>query len=184
MHIFVGSTNPVKLNAVTIAASETWPELIVQGFEVKSGVSNQPMTDQETKEGAKNRANSALQAGLKNFSENDECIAIGMEGGVFENESGELWNTVWACVVDQSGVEMFANGERFHLPQVLAKEIRNGKEMGPAMDEIAGTSNIKHQEGMIGIITKKFIDRTEMYAGLAKLALGLWYGKDWQSQIK
>lgn len=34
MHIFVGSHNPVKLNAVTNAASETWPEAKLLGHDV------------------------------------------------------------------------------------------------------------------------------------------------------
>lgn len=213
MHIFVGSTNPVKLNAVIAASSEQWPEVKVLGFEVASGVSDQPWGDEETKLGAENRARAALAAGMKttfdttsrsrtsatsNASDqsaqllkksdppvtmSDEIIGIGMEGGVFEEKDGELWNTVWTCVVDPSGKAVFANGERFHLPESLSRLIRAGKEMGPAMDELIGTTNIKHQGGMIGAITLNFIDRTEMYTGLAKLAVGLWFGRDWEKKL-
>lgn len=190
MHIFVGSTNPVKINAVSIASAETWPNVLVEGVEVASGVSHQPMNDDETRKGAENRAKAALVAGQKEFSIHKSLttkhtfLGIGLEGGVFEHENGELWNTVWVCVADTQGDLVCANGERFCLPSVLTHAIRSGKEMGPAMDEIAGTTNIKHQQGMIGIITRNFIDRTEMYAGLAKLALGLWYGREWESLKK
>lgn len=190
MTIFVGSTNPVKNNAVRIAAAETWPDVEVKGFEVNSDISNQPMSDEETQKGAENRAKAALAEGQEKFlgnkkiSDKTQVIGIGLEGGVFENSQGELWNTVWACVVDTTGKVVFANGERFHLPKVLAEKILAGKEMGPAMDELIGSTNIKHQEGMIGAITERFIDRTEMYTSLAKLALGLWYGRDWEKKIK
>jgi len=181
MHIFVGSTNPVKLNAVTHAAIENWPDVSVQGFEVESGVSNQPLSDEETRKGAENRAKAVL---IELQTTNHETIGIGLEGGVFEHENGELWNTVWACVVDQSGHKVCANSERFKLPDSLSSMIRSGKEMGPAMDELIGSTNIKHHQGMIGVITNRFIDRTEMYASIAKLALGLWYGKDWENEYK
>lgn len=183
MQIFLGSTNPVKINAVTQAASETWSDVVVTGFEAQSGISDQPRSDEETKLGSSNRAKAALTAGLKQQPETTDCIAIGMEGGVFENTQGEMWNTVWACVVDTTGGIVHANGERFLLPVVLADQIRAGKEMGSAMDELAGTTNIKHAQGMIGIITRGFLDRTEMYAGLAKLALGLWYGREWEKNL-
>lgn len=186
MHIFVGSTNPVKINAVIQAASETWPDVIVKGYEAESRVSNQPRTDEETQRGAENRAVAALKKGLEDsrLRGNDEALGIGMEGGVFENEDGEMWNTVWACVVDPKKQTVFSNGERFVLPEILAESIRQGKEMGPAMDKLVGSLNIKHKEGAIGIITNQFIDRTEMYMGLAKLALGLWYGKGWERTLK
>ncbi|MBT4358433.1 MAG: DUF84 family protein, partial [Candidatus Pacebacteria bacterium] len=38
MQIYVGSTNPVKINSVINAASETWPEVQVQGFKTASGI--------------------------------------------------------------------------------------------------------------------------------------------------
>jgi len=49
-HIFVGSANPVKINAVVAAASETWPSVRVIGHDVASGVSSQPVGDNETRE--------------------------------------------------------------------------------------------------------------------------------------
>jgi inosine/xanthosine triphosphatase len=181
MHIFLGSTNRVKINAVTLAASETWPSVKVIGVNANSEVSDQPWGDEETRIGAENRAKAALEEG-KRQKLSDEFIGIGMEGGVFEEKNGELWNTVWTAIVDTEGNLIVANGERFLLPLSLSKLIREGKEMGPAMDELIGSKDIKHQHGMIGVITKRFIDRTEMYAGLAKLALGLWYGRDWEKQ--
>lgn len=201
MHIFVGSTNPVKIKAVVQATSHTWPKARIQGIEVESGVSAQPWGDEETRRGAENRARRALQlgmdrknklshsttgsfmSGLNQTDQDDMVIGVGLEGGVFEQENGELWNTVWVSVTDPTGKIISANGERFLLPKSLTKLIQAGKEMGPAMDELTGASNIKQKQGMIGIITHGFIDRTEMYAGLVKLAIGLWYGRDWEISV-
>jgi len=204
MHIFVGSTNPVKVNAVVLAASETWPEVMVRGLEVASGVSFQPMSDDETRLGASNRAQAALQAGLhlgershlffehadevsegatERFSAENQVLGIGLEGGVFQRESGELWSTVWVAVADLAGVVTESNGARFKIPEIIAQPILAGGEMGPIMDSLLSSSNSKQAGGAIGVITRNFVDRTEEYTGIAKMALGLWYGRDWEKDL-
>jgi inosine/xanthosine triphosphatase len=186
MKIFVGSTNPVKVNAVTVAAAETWPEGEVTGFEVESGVSEQPRSDQETKQGAINRAKHALRLGQKQVEDKSEIgqqlLGLGLEGGIFIKDD-EMWSTVWGAVVDQQGRVFLSNGARFQVPPMIAGLIRQGREMGPVMAELFKGREIKKQEGMIGIITKKFVDRTEEYSSIAKMCLGLWYGRDWQDQL-
>lgn len=179
MKIFVGSTNPVKINSVTLAASETWPEVVVQGLEVPSGIPDQPYGDEQTKEGAINRAKRVLERGaIEAKNQSTEVLGMGLEGGVFDYQ-GELWSTVWVAVTDVQDNLFLVNGARFQVPEPLASAIKNGGEMGPAMDKIIGDENVKHKGGAIGVITQDFIDRTEEYSGLAKLALGLWYGRDW-----
>lgn len=196
MMICVGSTNPVKINAVITAASETWPSVQVTGIDVPSGVSSQPRSDAETRTGARNRALAALHDGLlqlkkqnadgeKKYSvANDEVLGVGMEGGVFENEDGELWTTVWCSVVDQEGAVFESNGARFKVPDIIAERIQNGEEMGPITVSITGKKDVRYGIGMIGVITAGFVDRTEEYSGIAKMALGLWYGRDWEKSLR
>ena len=185
MHIFVGSHNPVKINSVVGAASETWPDVVVEGFDVPSGIDEQPKSDKETKQGAINRAKSVLFEGLQKFEtdefqfEDDQVLGVGLEGGIFEDDEGQMWSTVWAVVVDKTGFMEFANGARFQVPDIVADRIRNGEEMGPVISKVVGESDVRKKQGMIGITTKGFVDRTEEYQGIAKLALGLWYGRDW-----
>src|SRR6185369_5033238 len=87
MHIAVGSTNIVKINAVKLAVAHMWPDAIVTGFDTESGVGEQPRTDVETKTGSINRAIQALNF-LEQTSPNtlfetsEECLGIGLEGGV------------------------------------------------------------------------------------------------------
>jgi inosine/xanthosine triphosphatase len=189
MKIFVGSTNPVKINAVIIAASEQWPQVEVAGLEVDSGVSEQPRSDQETKTGAINRAKRALQKGqnknkpAKAGLENSSLLGVGLEGGVMHDEQGVMWSVVWGAVVDPQGSVFCAKGGGFKVPKIVADKIRQGGEMGPIMSKMFKGRDIRHKEGMIGVITNKFVDRTELYVPLAKTALGLWYGRDWQKTI-
>lgn len=185
MQIFVGSTNPVKINAVIVAASEKWPEVTVGSFEVKSGINEQPMSDEETKQGAENRARLVLKEGLRQtkVAPKEVCLGIGLEGGVFKFED-ELWSTVWAIVVDQQSNIYSSNGARFKIPAIIAQSILTGGEMGPVVSQLFGGVDVKRTNGAIGVITKNFVDRTEEYSGIIKLALGLWYGRDWESTIK
>lgn len=197
MKIFVGSTNPVKVNAVTQAASETWPEVKVMGFEVESGVSSQPMSDEETKQGAIHRAQNALAAGMvsqeiSGGNSGPDSLAVptflgvGMEGGVVNQSNGEMWSTVWAAVVDQTGEVFLSAGARFQVPEKVAQLIREKVEMGHAVAEIIGEKDrnrIKQNTGLIGIMTDGFIDRTEEYQSIIKLALGIWYGRETRKKI-
>lgn len=196
MFVFVGSSNPVKIKAAKLAVMGLWPDAHVSGFEVQSGVSHQPRSDQETRTGAEERAKQALKQGLSSYqaaqthdgkSKDDlnlgfSAIGIGMEGGVFDYD-GELWATVWASVADPTGRLVSANGSRFQVPELIAKPIRQGGEMGPVVAEISGIDEIKKKQGMIGLVTNEYVTRTEEYSSIAKMAFGLWYGqvKPWQT---
>jgi len=171
-HIVVGSTNPIKVAAVVEAIGNRLPKATITGIDAKSGVSEQPMTDVETKRGAKNRAKQAL-------TQSQADIAISFEGGVFQT-GAELWNTIWCCAIDKKGNIEFANGGRIKLPVSIGRHIIKGQEMGPVMDKLTKRKNIKHQEGMLGIITGNWVTRQTVYANLAQLALGRLLTIDWQ----
>jgi len=189
-YFFVGSINPIKTSSVRRATVSHWPNAVVNGYEVESGVSAQPRTDAETKLGATQRAQAALHAGLKELQtqhsdQNQDdltAIGIGLEGGVFEQD-GEMWSTVWGVVVDQKDQVFASNGARFLIPQIVAEKIYQGEEMGVASAHISGIENVKHKNGLIGIVTKDFVDRTTEYASIAKLTIGLWYGRTWQADL-
>ena len=192
MHLFVGSTNPVKINAVITAASETWPDVLVEGRDVPSGIAEQPLSDAETRTGARNRAHAALAEGLQLLDDPElapehkfkpsEALGVGLEGGVFELD-GELWSTVWVAVVDVAGGIFESNGARFKVPKLIADKIAAGDEMGPIVNKLFGGKDVRRTNGAIGVVTKDFIDRTEEYGVIAKMALGLWYGRDWDKHL-
>lgn len=205
MHLFVGSTNPVKLNAVTIAASEAWPDAIVTGLEVPSGIAEQPMSDEETRQGAINRAKRVLELGLRQIEQKDgtsenfdsqtqsaqnpnsanpntTALGVGLEGGVFLKEN-ELWSTVWVAVADGEGNVFESNGARFKLPDQFAQPILAGQAMGEVGGTLTLDPELKKKQGMIGLVTSGFVDRTEEYAVIAKLALGLWFGRNWYDEL-
>jgi inosine/xanthosine triphosphatase len=175
LRIGIGSTNPVKLMAVENAVRFVWKQRNEQHavtflpVEVESGVSAQPFTDEETRTGARNRAEAIMQQVQK-------CnLAFGLEGGVFEEADGELWSTVWVCVRDRQGRERCVNGMRFQLPSEIQVGLRTGKELGTVMDELTKRTNMKHSEGMIGILTGGVLPRSKEYENLVRLAFALYW---------
>lgn len=188
MHIAVGSTNIVKINAVKQAVAHMWPDAVVTGFETESGVGEQPRTDVETKTGSMNRAIQALnfleqtnQTSL--FGKEDMCLGVGLEGGVDETPEG-LASVVWCSVVDRNEAIFSSSGARFILSEVIAQEIRKGGEMGPVMDLLLDDTDTKRKQGMIGTVTAGFYNRTDEYASIARLTIGLWYGREWEKTLR
>lgn len=184
MKFLVASKNPVKINAVAHAIKDFFPNSTVKGLEVASGVSAQPMSDEETKQGAFNRAAAlrALALQRKIINSTEDVLCVGLEGGVFKpsfaQNDQELWSTVWAVVIDKNNQSYFSNGARFPLPQFLAKLILAGEEMGPALGKHLKNPDLRKKEGMIGFLTNNFTNRTDEYKNIAKIAIGLWYGQE------
>ncbi len=184
MTIFVGSTNPVKLNAARQATRNHWEELEVHGFSTVSGIEEQPLSDEETRLGAQNRARAALDQGRAAFPDTTNYISLGMEGGVFTDKSGQMWSTVWICVCDADGHLYEANGGRVSIPPIIAKQIRDGGELGPIMTKLMGEDNNKHKQVMFGVLTRNFVTRTDEYASIAQMAIGLWHGREWDAALQ
>lgn len=184
-HFFVGSTNPAKLNAVRQAIEQHYPQAEVIGFDVQSGVSDQPFSDEETLEGSENRARAAFAAGITAHPKltPETCLGVGLEGGVLEWR-GEMWTTVWVTVVDSFGKTYSGNGARIKVPLVVAEPIHQGTEMGVVMEQLSGKLDVRKGQGMFGIVTQDFVSRVEEYSAIAKFTIGLWYGKEWQNNLK
>lgn len=185
--VFVGTTNPAKLQAVKqVLAELAGVEISVQGFSVPSGVSEQPRTDFETQKGSANRAKAVLKLARtkKLLKKSTTNLCIGLEGGVF-SRGKELWCTVWVTVIDAAKPKnvIQVNGLRFKLPPEIATPILTGTEMGAAVGDMAGNPNLKREGGMIGLITNHVVNRTSEYGTLVRLALALWLGQGWQQQL-
>lgn len=184
MKFIIASKNPVKINAVALAIKEHFPDQTISSFEVDSGVSAQPMTDEETRTGALNRARAVRALAKKQaiIEDDEQYLCIGLEGGVFHpsfiEDERELWSTVWAVALDEKGKTYFSNGARFPIPAFLSELILAGGEMGPSLGALLENPDLKKQEGMIGYITKNFTNRTKEYESIVKVAIGIWYGRD------
>lgn len=178
MRVCVGSNNPVKVSAVEEAFKLYWPECSVVGVEVESGVAGQPMSEEETIRGAKNRANKALSIGGD--------YGLGIEGGVAEIE-GKLFECAWVCVMRQSQITNsqiaqmeygLGGGLYFELPPKVAEEIRKGGELGPIMAKVM-KYDVKRTNGAIGVLTKDRLDRKSAYVQIVLSTLIKFVSKEW-----
>lgn len=167
VRVAVGSRNPVKLAAVRAVLERVQPALQIEGVEVQSGVPDQPMGDEQTQRGARNRAIAALQlTGAE--------LAVGLEGGVVELADGRMRSCAWAVVVDRDGREGMGGSLSMPLPELVAARIRAGDELGHAMDAIANVVGTKHGRGAVGILTAGLIDRQGAYEPMVAYALAPW----------
>ena len=162
MKINVGSKNAAKISAVQMAVNSYWPEAIIEGFDVESGVPAQPIGIEQTMQGAINRAKAAhaLRADL----------GIGLEGGV------ALFAGHWimfSFVAVSDGTKHYAvpvTGTP--LPQAWGEALSHGAELRPHV--IAAGLPYDYKTGVIGTLTNQTINRDEMFCFGVKTALVPW----------
>ena len=179
----VGSKNPVKLGAAQVGvqkacASRTAsePQVQVTGYGVPSGVSDQPMTSEETKRGAVNRAKAAFAAHAEATGSAPE-FAVGLEGGI-EEDGSDMLCSAWMCVYDGEHLGT-AKTASFTLPPAISALVRGGMELGLADDQVFATVNSKQGQGAVGALTRGVIGRQEYYEPAVVLAMVplLWKGE-------
>lgn len=120
------------------------------GVSAASDVPDQPMGEAETRQGAMNRARSALATYRGEHGE-DAAVAfsVGLEGGVCDDvvtdaKTGEeVANTLrcmaWMAVLRPSdGRWGIAHTGGFPLPHKVAQLVRGGMELGHADDQVFG----------------------------------------------
>jgi len=171
MKIAVGTKNPVKVRAVKRIAGRMWAHAEVLSVDVPSSVSEQPMSDEEAIEGARNRARLALE-------KTGADLGIGLEGCSVETRYG-MFLTGWVVAVDKKGRTGIGCGGRMLLPDKVASEVRRGKELGPVMDALVGDHNTKQKEGAVGILTRGLIVREEAFHVPLIYALARFYNEEW-----
>ncbi|WP_059171435.1 DUF84 family protein [Bacillus sp. FJAT-27445] len=163
MKIIIGSENPAKAAAVKNAfILNDSAEFIT--LDVQSGVSAQPFSDEETIEGAMNRAQAALEQG-------GGTIGIGLEGGIHLTKYG-MFLCNWGVLAEPGYPPLIAGGARIPLPDEIAAKLLAGRELGPVMDEYTKKKNIRKAEGAIGIFTNGQINRADMFTHVTKLLVG------------
>ena len=157
MIIAVGSTNPTKTGPVKKIFSRHFKNVNVKGIAVDSGVSDQPMTDEEMYEGALSRAKQALKK-VKGAR-----YGVGIEGGVHKYSYGWFERSM-VVIVDKKGRVGIGSSGGLVLPDRVMDYLHNGKTLEQAMDHLFQTRNIGEGIGMFGIFTKGVVTRSQSTA--------------------
>ncbi len=161
--VAIGSTNRAKVEAARHAVLAAWPRAQLVPLAVGSGVSEMPMTDAEGQRGALARALAARLAA-------DADYGLGMEGAVNDGPGGMML-TNWVVAVARDGRTSLASGGSLTLPEVIAREIRAGGELGPIMGRIIGQEHTKQGEGAAGYLTRGVVPRVLTFQVGVGLAL-------------
>lgn len=163
--IVVGSMNPVKLKAAEEGFGQVFEKPFhIQGIDVSSGVSEQPMGSEETHRGAANRLKSVRKA----FPEADYWV--GIEGGVAEDSVG-MFAFAWVLIEDKHGQRGQSQTGTFYLPPAICALVKDGLELGKADDQFFSSQDSKLKGGSVGILTRGKLDRKAYYEQAVLLAL-------------
>ncbi len=153
----------MKGTAVRAVLARVAPSAVIEAVAAASGVPDQPFGDAETIAGARTRARAAREA-------TDADLGVGLEGGVVDGPEG-MRTCAWCVVVDRDGREGVGGSLAMPLPDAVARMIRDGMELGHAMDALVAADGTKYGAGAVGILTAGQIDRQGAYEVLVTYAL-------------
>ena len=166
MKVVIASHNPAKIRAVNEAFALQFPGETIKytPASVDSGVSDQPLSDEETRHGARNRAKNAHEL------QPDADFWVGLEGGI-ETIDGQLMAFAWMVVQGPDQRIGEARTVTLPLPPAVKMLVDQGLELGDANDQVFSTVNSKHQGGACGLLTKGIYTREGVYTEALVIAL-------------
>lgn len=163
MKVHIGSTNPSKIKAVEEIFKKIFKfEIEFTGMEVNSGVPLQPF-GHETILGAINRAKESLK---------DADYSVGIEAGLFWSEEiGNYFDSAFCAIMDKYGKITYGHSGGFTYPPEVIKMVKDGMEVGEAMEKLSGIKDIKKKIGAIGFLSKGAIERYEFNSQAVLMAM-------------
>ncbi len=170
--IAIGSNNPVKIQAVKNALDNDSIQLIP--CSALSKVRPQPLSDEETLQGAINRAKDCLE-------KTKTSVAIGLEAGVIFLQD-QVYLCHWGAIVDQNQNTYFTNGPLILLLSEYRKALEEGKNLEDIMHHSTGIESLGTKEGAIGVFTQNCLNREQMLTQIVKVLIGQY--RYYQSEIQ
>ncbi len=158
----LGSQHPAKRCAVERVAPLFWSAWELRTATVPSGVSEQPLSDEETVRGAWNRAQRAR-------AETDADFGIGIESGLAPGPLDRWYVVTWAVVVDRRGRIGIGGAERFPLPPGVAARVLAGEDLANAIAATLGVS--VDIGGTVAVLSRRRRERIDLLAAAVLHAL-------------
>ncbi|KSW11342.1 hypothetical protein CF15_00265 [Pyrodictium occultum] len=160
--VAVGSSNPVKVNAVR-RAIRLLCLADVHGVEVESGIPSQPLGLREIVLGAVNRAVNALRKLNADYG-------VGVEAGVIETTIEPL-ELQAAAIVDREERVTIGLSQAFPVPRDWMSKLRERIELGDIASRITRRADIGERLGLIGYLTGGHVTRTDLTYNAVVMAL-------------
>jgi len=165
MKVIIASKSPVKEEAVKRGFMMIFPEVTFT-FEcvpAHSGISDQPMSNDEIRTGALSR--------IKHARELAPDFYVGLEGGV-EEMYGDLYNYGWVVIESKDKRQGHSRTVSFALPPAIRHLIlHEGLEQSHATDKVLAKSGTKTTTGTIGPLTNDSLTYADWYAPAIVCAL-------------
>ncbi len=160
-HVVAATINPAKIEAITAAFHDLFGEqhCRIEGVDVDSGVSKQPLGNLETRTGARQRVMTARQV------RPEANFWVGIEAGI-EDDMTFAW-----IVVENNVQRGEARSASLMLPPVIMEGIHHGRELGEEMERLTGIEDIKSKGGAVGVFTHGRLSRCGVYQQAVILAL-------------
>ena len=133
MIISLGSTSEDKKNVLLVALESLQIPGELTCCNVSSGISDQPLDEPTTIEGARNRARAALT------SHPEAELGIGMEGGLAEVNSFGYFLVCAVVIIDKNGKEYVGISAKLRLPTEVSDKVKAGEQFGEAVREYEST---------------------------------------------
>jgi non-canonical (house-cleaning) NTP pyrophosphatase len=131
LNIAVGTTSEHKLGFMKEVLNEIGIKSYVEVVPIKvpSKVSDQPITEKETKEGSINRAKAALK-----LVKQAEC-GLGIEAGYHKNKEGKYEIFCYASITDKEGLVISCVSHKFPLPIFHNDKVAAGVQLCDYVEE-------------------------------------------------
>lgn len=168
MRIHIGTKSPVKIEAIVGLSKEYafLREAKFESFKINSGISDQPMTLEDTISGAENRAKRSLKGA---------DLSFGIESGLMavpKTKTGYMNITVCAIY---DGFDIYLGlSSLFEYPKKVTQiTVEEGIEISEAFKKsgLTQSEKIGYAEGGIGFMTNGRIHSIEYYRQAARIAI-------------
>jgi inosine/xanthosine triphosphatase len=166
INICVGSLNPVKIKATTLAFKKYFKKIAVFKVKANSKIPNQPIGMDMTINGAINRAKFALNYLINEKSRYKNIFGIGIEAGlvpITKTISGYM-DFQFCAIMDENQTITLGSGISFEYPKFIIDQIleKRDLEIGEIIGKLAGNVNLKNETGAISFLSKNEVNRTEI----------------------
>ena len=157
MRIAIGTTSAQKIDYLKEVLNELEIEFSLIPVEVSSEISNQPLSNQETKQGSINRAKNAL-------NKSNGCdFAIGIEVGYQPNKAGNYKMFCWTTIIDSKNKKVSARSHQLLLPQFYQTILKENKYLYDYVDQyLSETQNSPHKHLALILKTRKPLIQTSI----------------------
>ena len=180
MLILVGSTRPAKVEAARSAidaiahVNEHFRHVNIEAVDVTHVAPTMPMTELGILDGARLRAKTLIER-VPTVGGAECRLAVGLEGGLdlLPGDRERYVLKTWAAVTDGT-LWGFGAGGAIAVPDAIAREVLNGRELGDVIDEVAGTA-VRGTRGAWGVLTCDLIGRQDSFKSAILAALAPFY---------